>query len=238
MLVMSLCLKRPSSLCGLIRLIYQVKSCDSTLRLYKCSGYAPIDVSKRWKSGQGSVKSVMTVSTAKDLIGQLSKSERRLLLDELQKFQAAAAKGDDPSPPPSFRQLRAVFNHNALPFIGFGFLDNFIMILAGDYIDATIGLTLGISTMAAAALGNTISDIAGIGSAWYVESFATRLGILLPPVLTPAQIDMYRTRWSANLGRAGGITLGCIIGMLPLLFISEKQPLKEDSEETEVSVIP
>jgi Transmembrane protein 65 len=37
----------------------------------------------------------------------------------------------------------------------------------GDYIDLTIGMTLGISTMAAAALGNTISDVAGIGSAWY-----------------------------------------------------------------------
>jgi Transmembrane protein 65 len=30
-------------------------------------------------------------------------------------------------------------------------------------------MTLGISTMAAAALGNTISDIAGIGSAWYAK---------------------------------------------------------------------
>ena len=30
--------------------------------------------------------------------------------------------------------------------------------------------------MAAAALGNTISDLLGIGSAWYVESFADKLG--------------------------------------------------------------
>ena len=39
-----------------------------------------------------------------------------------------------------------------------------------------VGMKLGISTMAAAALGNTISDLLGIGSAWYVESFADRLG--------------------------------------------------------------
>ena len=38
------------------------------------------------------------------------------------------------------------------------------------------GMQFGISTMAAAALGNTISDMLGIGSAWYVESFADRLG--------------------------------------------------------------
>jgi hypothetical protein len=37
----------------------------------------------------------------------------------------------------------------------------------------TIGMTLGISTMAAAALGNTISDVAGIGSAWY-ETFLSK----------------------------------------------------------------
>ena len=31
--------------------------------------------------------------------------------------------------------------------------------------------------MAAAAFGNTISDMMGIGSAWYVESWADRLGM-------------------------------------------------------------
>ena len=38
-------------------------------------------------------------------------------------------------------------------YSGFGFLDNLIMIMAGEYIDLTLGATLGISTMAAAALG-------------------------------------------------------------------------------------
>jgi hypothetical protein len=39
---------------------------------------------------------------------------------------------------------------NALPFIGFGFLDNFTMIIAGDYIEHSIGIVMTISTMAAA----------------------------------------------------------------------------------------
>jgi Transmembrane protein 65 len=42
---------------------------------------------------------------------------------------------------------------NALPFVGFGFLDNFTMIIAGDYIEHTLGIFMSISTMAAAALG-------------------------------------------------------------------------------------
>ena len=46
----------------------------------------------------------------------------------------------------------------------------------GDYIDlTTIGSMFGISTMAAAGIGNTISDVAGVGSAQFVESFAQKV---------------------------------------------------------------
>lgn len=46
---------------------------------------------------------------------------------------------------PTISQLKLVFVHQMLPFVGFGFLDNLIMILAGEYLDVTIGVTLGIS---------------------------------------------------------------------------------------------
>ena len=118
---------------------------------------------------------------------------------------------------PDTRELCHLAFHQGIPFVGFGFLDNFIMILAGDYIDHNIGVTLGITTMAAAALGNTLSDLFGIGSAWYVESFAARLGAK-PPELTRVQLHMTRSRVAANLGRALGVVLGCLIGMIPLLF--------------------
>ncbi|MFB1004520.1 MAG: hypothetical protein QMC70_10350, partial [Bacteroidia bacterium] len=48
----------------------------------------------------------------------------------------------------------------SVPLIGFGFLDNCIMIVAGDAIDNGVGRALRISTMAAAGLGNLISDVA------------------------------------------------------------------------------
>ena len=38
--------------------------------------------------------------------------------------------------------------------LGFGFMDNIIMIQAGDYIDTTFGAVLGISTLTAAGFGN------------------------------------------------------------------------------------
>ena len=65
--------------------------------------------------------------------------------------------------PLTSKQKYAVFLNQMVPFIGFGFMDNAIMILAGDKIDMTLGLSLGLSTMAAAGLGNLLSDVCGIG---------------------------------------------------------------------------
>ncbi|VCW98067.1 unnamed protein product, partial [Gulo gulo] len=121
------------------------------------------------------------------------------------------------APPPTPGQLRYVFIHNAIPFIGFGFLDNAIMIVAGTHIEMSIGIILGISTMAAAALGNLVSDLAGLGLAGYVEALASRLGLSIPD-LTPKQVDMWQTRVSTHFGKAVGVTIGCILGMFPLLF--------------------
>ena len=61
------------------------------------------------------------------------------------------------------------------------------MILAGEYIEHTIGLTFHFSVMTCAAMGNTISDVCGIGLAGYVEILAEKLG-LPAPNLTPAQM--------------------------------------------------
>ena len=52
--------------------------------------------------------------------------------------------------------------------------------------------------MAAAAFGNTISDIFGIGSAYYVELLAQKIGFQ-PPKLTPIQMDLRKCRIAANL---------------------------------------
>lgn len=86
---------------------------------------------------------------------------------------------------------------NAVPFIGFGFLDNFIMISAGDYIEHVFGTLFCLSTMAAAGLGNTISDVVGIGSAHYIERGCEIIG-LRPPKLSTIQMEMKISRNHAN----------------------------------------
>jgi tRNA-specific adenosine deaminase 1 len=99
---------------------------------------------------------------------------------------AAATSSTEPATV-SYQDLKYVALQYGLPFIGFGFVDNAIMILAGDYIDLTLGVSLGISSMAAAGIGNTISDIAGLGLGNVVEDLCARLG-LPTPVLTPEQV--------------------------------------------------
>jgi len=81
--------------------------------------------------------------------------------------------------------------------------------------------------MAAAALGNMVSDMAGIGLAGYVEVLASGLGIE-EPHLTGQQLMMKSTRLANYGGRALGICLGCFLGMFPLLFFSTG---REDEEK-------
>ncbi|KAM9098452.1 transmembrane protein 65 isoform X3 [Sarcophilus harrisii] len=177
------------------------------------------------------IESLNTAQGARDFIYSLHSTERSCLLKELHRFESIAiAQEKLEAPPPSQAQLRYVFIHNALPFVGFGFLDNAIMIVAGTQIELSIGIILGISTMAAAALGNLVSDLAGLGLAGYVEALASRLGLSIPD-LTPKQVDMWQTRVSAHLGKAVGVAIGCILGMFPLLFFRGEEEEKKLEEK-------
>lgn len=89
--------------------------------------------------------------------------------------------------------------------------------------------------MAAAGLGNAFSDVAGIGSAWYVEQIATRLGIKYPN-LSAKQESMKVTKFVTQFGRVVGVFLGCLLGMFPLLFISSKSGRKDTDEARDANV--
>jgi len=76
--------------------------------------------------------------------------------------------------------LRALFLASAIPMLGFGIMDNLIMIQAGDYIDKTFGAKLGITTLAAAAMGQVFSDVSGVLFGGTVETFAVKMGFKVP----------------------------------------------------------
>jgi tRNA-specific adenosine deaminase 1 len=140
---------------------------------------------------------------------------------------------------PTKRELYIVALHQSIPFIGFGIMDNTVLILAGEAIDIELGAVLNISTMCAAAIGNIIADLCGVAFgtvfATYLES-VTRGRLTLPPYpqLTYAQRELRSVKIYGQLGVCAGLTLGCIIGMFPLLFFSteKKDHHKEAVEES------
>jgi len=112
----------------------------------------------------------------------------------------------------------------SVPFVGFGFADNFIMIVAGDAIDQSLGVAFGISTLAAAGLGNLLSDVIGLGAGDVIEGWCKKVGINEPP-LTQAQLASKQVRRARNLASVLGISVGCLIGMVPLLFMKDRKKL-------------
>lgn len=119
---------------------------------------------------------------------------------------------------PTDTQLRQHFVRVAVPFVGFGFLDNFIMILSGAEIEAFFGLSLGLSAMAAAGLGNTLSDIIGIQAGGVIEAMSDKMG-MKDPNLTKEQLKSKFIRILTMIASMLGITIGCLLGMFPLLFM-------------------
>ena len=129
-------------------------------------------------SGPYNLKNRLTPSTAVKWVNALTAEERQFVLVALQKKQGEESSSKNTpvatvlagTAATTGGPLRPTNNHlyrlaiqQGLPFVGFGFLDNFIMIVAGESIETFLGASLVISTMAAAALGNTLSDVFGIG---------------------------------------------------------------------------
>ncbi|KAK9909822.1 hypothetical protein WJX75_008001 [Coccomyxa subellipsoidea] len=125
---------------------------------------------------------------------------------------------------PQSAVLFSVALSTGLPFIVFGFSDNAIMIVAGDEIESLFGAKLGLSTLAAAGLGNLISDVIGLGMA---EPVQARMGRWLKTKpLTIQQTQLWQTRAARFSGSSLGVSIGCLLGMAPLLFLTQKEKRK------------
>ena len=116
----------------------------------------------------------------------------------------------------------------------FGFIDNVIMVLVGESIDANIAQKLQWSTMAAAGLGNATSDIAGVLGAQSIDNALEKINLNVPEVA-----EKHEKSWAVKFAQIGGgafgIAAGCVVGMFPLLFSSEdirviKTANKEDTK--------
>ena len=147
---------------------------------------------------------------------------------------SAAASAAAPKRP-STADLRKVFAVNMVPFVAFGFIDNTVLIYAGDAIDGTVGVAFGLSSLAAAAMGQIFSDTSGVLFGSTIEDMVLRLGLTLPQ-LTPEQQLMRATRFASTAGKVVGVISGCTLGLGNLLFIDTLavEKAKEEKEYTAI----
>tara|TARA_B110000305_G_C19276597_1_gene557155 strand:- start:205 stop:924 length:720 start_codon:yes stop_codon:yes gene_type:complete len=116
---------------------------------------------------------------------------------------------------------------------GFGIMDNLIMIQAGDFIDKQFGATLGITTLAAAALGQVFSDVSGVLFGGTVEAAAVTAGFAAP-LLKAGQRNLPAARRAILGGGVCGVTLGCLVGASCLLFMDlDKEEREQKAKEME-----
>lgn len=119
---------------------------------------------------------------------------------------------------PTKGQLFKYFVVTTIPYIGFGFADNFLMLIFGEQLEIFFGSSLHLSTLAAAGLGNLMSDVFGIGLGGVIERCAEALGIP-PHEMTLEQLNSGRAKAVYGSGAVAGITFGCLLGMCPLLNV-------------------
>ncbi|KAF8820514.1 GAF domain-containing protein [Cardiosporidium cionae] len=117
-----------------------------------------------------------------------------------------------------WKTMRRIFLCAAVPMIGFGLMDQFVMIRAGEFIDATIGVTFGLATLAAAAVGQLCSDTCGVLFGSTLDSAVQKMG-LTPPDVCAAQRQLLSFRFCTIIGAVAGIIIGCLLGMSQLFFV-------------------
>lgn len=110
------------------------------------------------------------------------------------------------------------------------------MLQAGNAVDCTLGVTFGLSTLAAAAIGQVVSDASGVVFGNSLERIATKAG--LPPTnLSTAQRALPIVVRTTFAGSFLGIIAGCTLGLVNLLFIdtsrSSSLKLQAFTEEQE-----
>ena len=88
---------------------------------------------------------------------------------------------------PSTDQVRAIMMQSTLPMVGFGFMDQTIMIHAGNAVDCTIGVSLGLSTLSAAAVGQIVANTGALFFGESVQRFFSRFHAMKPVKLSVAQ---------------------------------------------------
>jgi len=157
-------------------------------------------------------------------------AERADLDAEIKELQAAAFNASanaqvetaeevtgETAPPQTKEFLKYILKASAGRFM-FGFIDNFIMVCVGGLIDTYLAQQLGIQALAAAGIGNGISDaVADKGESTLINMLGA---IGLDPDEIAAEKMKNAPWWMKFLNNNYSpiaIFIGCMVGMFPLL---------------------
>jgi len=170
---------------------------------------------RSWYINRGDIKGL--ISRLEGNKKEESKKEKKKSVFE--KITDELGEGQDKEqrvvPPLSWRQWRQVFFRGFVPMFGFGFLNNCVMLIIGDYIDRHIGAIFHISVLAAAALGNVVSDVTGYGFGKVLSVYSGSSEV----DLTREQRESRNVKLINHVGGACGLLVGCITGMVPLVTL-------------------
>ena len=125
---------------------------------------------------------------------------------------------------PTIKEFLKSFMSKAVKSFTFGFIDNFILIIAGNSIDAVLGDSMGLSPMASAGIGNALSDAVGELGGETIDNTLTRMGVT-EGVLSDKALESSPDWMRVMHKNAGviGIVIGCLIGMVPLMFMKSRK---------------
>lgn len=126
---------------------------------------------------------------------------------------------EQPAQQLSREQISSLFWSAAIPMVGFGFMDNFIMITAGSAIDNSLGVHMGLATMTAAAIGQIVSDVSGVV---FGDTLSKWFNVT-PANLTKAQSKLPLVSRIKLGGGVLGVTAGCILGAAALWIIPDEK---------------
>lgn len=103
--------------------------------------------------------------------------------------------------------------------VGFGFMDNFVMITVGSAIDNTLGVQLGLATMTAAAIGQVVSDVSGV----VFGDTLSRIFRISPAKLNETQRNSALVGRLRLAGAVVGVIVGCTLGAVALYLIPDRE---------------
>jgi len=148
------------------------------------------------------------------------KTKARMPLQQQQKNKSTLAIPPAQEQPVRLtrEQISSLFWSAAIPMVGFGFMDNFIMITAGSAIDNSLGVHMGLATMTAAAIGQIVSDVSGVV---FGDTLSKWFNVA-PANLTKAQSKLRLVSRIKLCGGVLGVTAGCILGAAALWIIPDK----------------